>query len=397
MEIHCELMSEAVSDELSVEKLGCRLAVAIDEAFIAAGWPSGEVYGSEAALCSRYGVSRRIYREAVRVLTMRGTARLRRGSSGLVITSPDPEIVADMLRGYAYLVGVTEEQRRQAQDFIGLLRSRLAQKPCEGSRDVALDFLSHFIDSQLHPGMPPEGAIKEKFRKSRAGQIALRILEQQISSAFTPGMRIGSEEQLSREYCADRSITRQAIRLLESSGLISSVPGRGKGLFATHPPSGPICRLLCCYFAAHKLSVSSAFDLFEAMSIETMSLLSQSADPNEIERLQVLMSGWSSEKPLRLGDMIAVEDGLLAGLRNPLIELMFRSMRGYVAPTIAQDDDDIVPGEVATCFADYTRQLLTALKLGDMTSAVESQRRKLARIRELEVYYHPDLSRRLQS
>jgi hypothetical protein len=72
-------------------------------------------------------------------------------------------------------------------------------------------------------------------------------------------------------------------------------------------------------------------------------------------------------------------------------------MRGYVAPTIAQDDDDIVPGEVATCFADYTRQLLTALKLGDMTSAVESQRRKLARIRELEVYYHPDLSRRLQS
>jgi len=121
-------MSEAVSDELSVEKLGCRLAVAIDEAFIAAGWPSGEVYGSEAALCSRYGVSRRIYREAVRVLTMRGTARLRRGSSGLVITSPDPEIVADMLRGYAYLVGVTEEQRPGHHEQEGDVHDRIGEQ-----------------------------------------------------------------------------------------------------------------------------------------------------------------------------------------------------------------------------------------------------------------------------
>lgn len=384
-------MSEAVSDALSVDKTGCRLAAALEEGFAAAGWPSGELYDCEDSVCRRYGVSRRIYREAVRVLTMRGTARLRRGARpGLVVTAPDPELTADILRGYAYLIGVTEAHRTQAIDFLDRVCTRMTGHDPRSSASDALVFLSRFLREQLHPGMPPIGVAKEKFRKTRAGQIAIKHLEQHVATAFTPGRRVGSEQQLSEQYSADRSITRQAIRLMESSGLISSQPGRGNGLITMQPPSGPVCRLLCCYFAAQKLPVPAAFDLFEAMSIETVVLCAQTAEPRYIESLQAILAGRRAEA-WQLSDMIAVEDALYAGVSNPLIDLMLRSIRGYVAVTIAQDDKQ-VPVEVATCFSDHMQRLLTALSHNDAAAAIEVQTDKLSRIRELEQRYHPALA-----
>ena len=57
----------------------------------AGGWPAGEVVGSETELLARYGVSRAVLREAVRLLEHHSVARMRRGpGGGLVVQTPDP-------------------------------------------------------------------------------------------------------------------------------------------------------------------------------------------------------------------------------------------------------------------------------------------------------------------
>jgi DNA-binding FadR family transcriptional regulator len=54
------------------------------------GWPIGQVLGSEGELLARYGVSRAVFREAVRILEYYGIAGMRRGpGGGLVISEPD--------------------------------------------------------------------------------------------------------------------------------------------------------------------------------------------------------------------------------------------------------------------------------------------------------------------
>jgi DNA-binding FadR family transcriptional regulator len=72
------------------------LAAQIEDDIVAAGWPVGELFGYEVDLMQRYGVSRSILREAVRLLEHHLVAEMRRGrGGGLFVTQPDPVVIAD--------------------------------------------------------------------------------------------------------------------------------------------------------------------------------------------------------------------------------------------------------------------------------------------------------------
>ncbi len=71
-------------------KLAAQTARRIEDGIIAAGWPVGDVFGSEAELIRRYNVSRAVLREAIRLVEHHGVARMRRGpAGGLVVRAPD--------------------------------------------------------------------------------------------------------------------------------------------------------------------------------------------------------------------------------------------------------------------------------------------------------------------
>jgi DNA-binding FadR family transcriptional regulator len=71
-------------------KLAAQTARRIEDDIVAAGWPVGEVIGSEADLMERYDISRAVLREAVRLVEHHGVARMRRGpAGGLVVQAPD--------------------------------------------------------------------------------------------------------------------------------------------------------------------------------------------------------------------------------------------------------------------------------------------------------------------
>src|SRR6185437_15056676 len=71
-------------------KLAARIARAIEDDVIAADWPVGSMIGSEPELIERYGVSRAVFREAVRLVEHHQVAQMRRGrSGGLRVIAPD--------------------------------------------------------------------------------------------------------------------------------------------------------------------------------------------------------------------------------------------------------------------------------------------------------------------
>jgi DNA-binding FadR family transcriptional regulator len=68
-----------------------------------AGWPVGTVFGSETELVERYGLSRAVFREAVRIVEHLQVARMRRGpGGGLVITAPTIDAVTGAVLVYLH-------------------------------------------------------------------------------------------------------------------------------------------------------------------------------------------------------------------------------------------------------------------------------------------------------
>nr|WP_318783705.1 GntR family transcriptional regulator [Plantactinospora soyae] len=68
--------------------------------------------------------------------------------------------------------------------------------------------------------------------------VAAAVRRSVESGAFPPGSRVPSESELSEQFRASVGTVRQALRVLESRGLLVSLPGKGR--YVPHDPdSGP--------------------------------------------------------------------------------------------------------------------------------------------------------------
>jgi DNA-binding FadR family transcriptional regulator len=89
-------------------KLAARTARAIEDEVIAAGWPVGTMIGSENELIERYGVSRAVFREAIRLVEHHRVAVMRRGrSGGLTVIAPNAQAAVGAAVVYLEYTGTT--------------------------------------------------------------------------------------------------------------------------------------------------------------------------------------------------------------------------------------------------------------------------------------------------
>jgi DNA-binding FadR family transcriptional regulator len=92
------------------------IARRLEDEVVALGWRVGEVLGSESELLVRFGVSRAVFREAVRVVEHTGAARMRRGpGGGLVVTEPNRSGVVTAMSVWFSYVGVTIDEMLEAR------------------------------------------------------------------------------------------------------------------------------------------------------------------------------------------------------------------------------------------------------------------------------------------
>ncbi len=99
------------SGRLGERANGSSLAVTVADRMVgdiaAAGWPVGEIVGYEGELLERYGVSRDVFREAVRLLEHLQVARMRHGPGGA------RGATADRRLGHRRRVGLPRLRRRR--------------------------------------------------------------------------------------------------------------------------------------------------------------------------------------------------------------------------------------------------------------------------------------------
>ncbi|MCT9075592.1 FadR/GntR family transcriptional regulator [Streptomyces fulvoviolaceus] len=120
-------------------KLAEVLAARIHDDIAARGWQIGMVLGSETDLLARYGVSRAVLREAVRLLEYHAVARMRRGpGGGLIVTEPEPQASIDTMALFLEYQGVTADDLRIVRNAIELgIVARVTARHAEGDALVA--------------------------------------------------------------------------------------------------------------------------------------------------------------------------------------------------------------------------------------------------------------------
>ncbi|MCO1653629.1 FadR/GntR family transcriptional regulator [Pseudonocardia humida] len=142
-------------------KLASQVARGIEAEVVRRGWPVGLSLGSEMDLRERFGVSRSVLREAVRLVEHHQVARMRRGpNGGLFVTAPDTGPATRAMVIYLEYVGTTVSDLLQARVLLEPLAAGLAaERITEEGIDRLRAALAAEVDRLDEPGIRSQDAL----------------------------------------------------------------------------------------------------------------------------------------------------------------------------------------------------------------------------------------------
>ena len=173
------------------------------------------------------------------------------------------------------------------------------------------------------------------FRPVSGGRISEEIVDQ-VKLAIRSGRlglgdRLPSERDLADRFGVSRVSVRDALRILETNGLIEIRVGARGGAFVTAPPSTLVGEGIANMLI---MSVASPTDVTEARLLFETAIISLVCERATEEDLDLLGSICEEQKRALVGGEYAVElsarfhVALASATHNPAIELLIESFRG---------------------------------------------------------------------
>lgn len=228
------------STEAATGKLGLRVALAIEEDLLQHGWRHERLVGSQAAIQRRFGIGRWAFREAAKLLEMRGSARLKRGpGGGLRALAPDIETFARQVTAYLQLTLGGDDRLVHAA-----LKALREIPPGTSADNLIASFLLRLLQRVLvnlaaqankAPDDAKAPAAESLNRLNYAQQLVSRIVADIVDAEDATLRCIGSEWEIADRYGYSLEVVRQASRILEGMELVEVRVGRLGGIFARKP------------------------------------------------------------------------------------------------------------------------------------------------------------------
>ncbi|MEW9516559.1 FadR/GntR family transcriptional regulator [Streptomyces tubercidicus] len=163
---------------------------------------------------------------------------------------------------------------------------------------------------------PPSGA-----------DVAAAMEARLLSGQWAVGTRLPSERLLALEYQVSRPVIREALRALQERGLITIAAGRGSFVRDLRPSShGGDPTLLA------RRGEVTARDLVVARVMlegQTAALAAQNRTEDDLTNMRRILAAFDREKSLAAtADLdVAFHESIAVASRNPVIQLMFGSIR----------------------------------------------------------------------
>ena len=347
------------------------------------GWPAGEVFGDQAHLIHRYGFSRATLREAARLLEDRHVAHMRRGpGGGLIILPVSRAAVAAAVAHYFHSTGISAAQIRKARTALRIaeayrlaraegaealhaftkeFRGRLAEGSGIGLLDpdrwrfphstrvaaghIFTDLFSAFLDAIEDQTSAPNPPVE--LRQGLAHALARKLMLELPRARVEGAQRLGTEDQLCERHNVGREVLRQAVRLLESRGLIDSQRGRTHGLHAGVSDTAALVELVVAYLSSVRLTWSQLDPVAHVLSRIVRSVVTTESTPRQRRELLARLEsmGDRMDSPTLITAQLHAEWSIVA---NPLLIFMERCSAAYCARSSAAiwkcfDDSELPP------------------------------------------------------
>ena len=354
-------------DGESDARLTEELARRIEDDIAGLGLAPGASLGSLRELSERYHAGRSVVREAVGLLERRGLGRLKPGPcGGFMLERPRPETIGAALAEHFLSNGTTLIQALDAREALQLITHGI-------TGDAVSPLLIHCLDG-LESGLRGERCAAQsgdiaRLRESadtRATAIA-RCLAVEIQGSRAAGTRLGSEWDLCERFGVSRLTLRQAIRLLQDSGLVQCRRGRGNGLVVRDQRASGSIRLMLAYLIGEKLDPMTAGTILLRLNAYVPALAVSRASPEQRQQLEALLSRLQSCESFDRYDLLSLVQCVSRLASSPVIDLFSRCLAAYEARFRASLAERLFAAAHASYFQ-LMRTLLDSMPPGDVSA-----------------------------
>jgi GntR family transcriptional regulator, transcriptional repressor for pyruvate dehydrogenase complex len=123
-------------------------------------------------------------------------------------------------------------------------------------------------------------------RRRLSDAVVEQLTELIGSSAFAVGSKLPSERELARSFGVSRTLVRESIRILESSGIIEVKPGVGAIVTAQHPVTADIKSFL----QSHAAQVLEVVEVRETLVVRATELAATRITDPELDQLRSILA-----------------------------------------------------------------------------------------------------------
>lgn len=197
------------------------------------------------------------------------------------------------------------------------------------------------------PADPPSTQLFNQVNVDRASHVIVdQIKGLMKDGSLKPGARLPNERELCQQFGVSRVTVREALRILEATGLIQTRLGAHGGSFLTSPSPELVGDNLAHLLTLSPITASAATEARQIFELGILPLILERATPEDIAALRDLVADAKAAKVdgLYSTDMSAAFHVRLAACtHNPAIETLMHSFHGPLisslreAKTIAPD------------------------------------------------------------
>ncbi len=214
-------------------------------------------------------------------------------------------------------------------------------------------------------------------------QIAEHLLAEISERRLKPGDSLPTERELTESFRVGRSSVREALRMLESRGVIRPAgKPAGKGAFEVAEYANPLSRSLHFLVTLEEASLLDLFEVRKILEVEAAGLAASRRTDQDLTRMSgaidEMTDGLSSQERYIAADL-QFHLAVAGATRNRIYLRMMHAIRDSLHRALASIYQ--IPGSPQRSIAQH-RAILEAVARGDADAARERMREHLLRVEQ---------------
>ena len=180
------------------------------------------------------------------------------------------------------------------------------------------------------------------FQRVRVGRVSEEVVKQVQEAIFSgtlgPGDRLPPERELAEQFGLSRMSVRDALRTLESSGLVEIKVGSNGGTFIREPNFDRLRQMLSSMLRSKKANILELAETRKIVETAIAGLAAQRANKDDLRQMREAVE--AARQALSAGDpkygphSVKFHAALAKAAKNNVLNLTVRSFRGFFSDVL---------------------------------------------------------------